>query len=64
MFTTGTVLAIAGNYYTDSLCAVYNDGSIWCVGSNDQGKLGTGTMTTLQVETMVQPPGSVDTSCH
>lgn len=64
MFTTGAVLAIAGNAYTDSLCAVYSDGSIWCVGSNDQGKLGTGTMTALQAETMVQPPGSVDTSCQ
>ena len=24
------------------MCAVYNDGSLYCVGSNDQGKLGTG----------------------
>jgi hypothetical protein len=33
------------------------------VGDNTQGKLGTGNTASLPIETMVQPPGSIDTSC-
>lgn len=58
-FAQGTALALAANPYTDSICAVFDDGSLWCMGSNMQGKLGTGNADTLKVETMVQPPGSV-----
>jgi hypothetical protein len=62
-FTQGTVLALAADYDTTSLCAVFNDGSLWCVGSNEEGKLGTGLLDPLIVETRVQPPGSVRIGC-
>jgi hypothetical protein len=62
-FERGRVLALATNSYTDSMCAVYDDGSLWCLGSNDQGKLGTGDMATLLVETEVQTSGSVRVGC-
>ncbi len=64
VFTRGTVLSLAANYYTTSMCAVYSDGSLYCVGSNDLGKLGTGDTMALATETMVQPPGSVRINCH
>lgn len=63
-FTGGTVLALAANLYTDSMCAVFNDGSLHCVGSNTQGKLGNGTIGTIATETMVQPPGTVRIDCR
>lgn len=63
-FRGGTVLARAANQYTDSMCAVYNDGSLHCVGSNTQGKLGTGDALPLATETMVQPPGTVRIDCR
>ena len=64
VFTAGQVLFLAEDYYSDSLCAIYNDGSIWCVGSNDGGKLGTGDSVALPVETMVAPPGSAHVACE
>lgn len=63
-FTGGTVLALAANFYTDSMCAVFSDGSLHCVGSNSQGKLGTGDTRALSTETMVQPPGTVRIDCR
>jgi Regulator of chromosome condensation (RCC1) repeat len=63
IFTGGLVLALAGLYYADTLCAVYNDGSVWCMGKNDHGQLGTGDMNSLLSEKQVAPPGSVDVSC-
>ncbi|XYI01261.1 hypothetical protein ACMHYB_16505 [Sorangium sp. So ce1128] len=62
LFTQRPALAIAGNFYTDSLCAVYDDGSISCFGSNDHGQLGVPDAQ-LTAEKIVQPPGSVDVSC-
>jgi hypothetical protein len=64
MFTAMPVLEIAGNAYTDSLCAVYNDGSISCVGTNDMGQLGTGDTTYVSSETIVAPPGTIDVTCQ
>jgi hypothetical protein len=62
-FQPGMVLYLAGDFYTDSLCAIYNDGSVWCIGSNTNGKLGTGNNLTLTTETMVAPPGSAHVAC-
>src|SRR5690606_28658064 len=42
-FDEGRVLALAtGSLYSTSMCAAYDDGSLWCIGDNDQGMLGTG----------------------
>jgi len=57
------LVALAGNYYTDSRCAVGNDGSLWCIGTNMHGELGTGTTSPVLVETRVAPPGSVKLTC-
>lgn len=58
-FRNGTVLALAANSYTNSMCAVYSDGSLWCVGDNTEGKFGNGNTDPLGAETMVAPPGTV-----
>jgi hypothetical protein len=62
-FEVGKVLLLAQSSYTDSLCAIYNDGSLWCIGSNTLGKFGTGNDLTLASETMVAPPGSAHVAC-
>jgi hypothetical protein len=62
-FAAGKVLYLAADYYSDSLCAIYNDGSVWCIGSNTDGKLGTGNNAALTAETMVAPPGSAHVAC-
>jgi hypothetical protein len=63
-FSARKVLALASNPYTDSLCAVYADASLSCLGSNAQGKLGTGDTLPLLTETLVQPPGTVRIGCQ
>jgi hypothetical protein len=63
-FTDMPVLAIAYHYYTDTFCGVYNDGSLVCFGTNDQGKLGTGALAPLQQDTVVLPAGSFEPRCQ
>ena len=60
----GPILYLSGNIYTGWLCAVAFDGSLWCIGANDSGQLGTGSMESLTVEQQVQPPGSVKIDCQ
>jgi hypothetical protein len=62
-FTARPVLAIAANFYSDAICAVYDDGSIACMGKNDHGQLGTGDTAYVSAETIVAPPGTIDTTC-
>jgi hypothetical protein len=63
-FTAGPVLHLATNFYTDSACAILADGSIWCFGSNERGKLGTGDTAPLTEDTQVAPPGSALVRCE
>jgi hypothetical protein len=62
-FAAGKVVYLAASYFSDSQCAIYNDGSIWCIGSNPNGKFGTGNTAPLATETMVAPPGSARVRC-
>jgi hypothetical protein len=39
--------------------SVYDDASLWCVGSDRNDMLGTGNSNPINLETMVQGPGSV-----
>ena len=67
----GRAVALAVDLYswTDSpaappaRCAAFDDGSLWCIGENASGKLGTGGYAALTVETAVAPPGSVRIDC-
>lgn len=63
IFSDLPVLAIARSDQTDSVCAVYTDGSLACIGSNSEGKLGTGGSVALEDEAVVLPPGSFDLRC-
>jgi hypothetical protein len=63
-FAAGKVLLLAASHTTDSMCAIYNDGSVWCQGSNANGKLGTGNASPLTAATMVAPPGSARARCE
>lgn len=58
------LVAIAGNFYADARCAVASDASLWCIGTNMHGELGTGTTSPVTVETRVAPPGTVKLTCH
>ncbi len=62
-FAANRVLFLAADYYSDSLCAIYTDGSVWCIGSNSNGKFGTGNTAALTTETMVAPAGSARVRC-
>lgn len=62
-FANGTVLSVGLNFYGNNLCAVYADASLWCLGSNANGMLGTGDTDPRTTPTMVQPPGSVRIGC-
>jgi hypothetical protein len=64
LFDDLPVLALAYNYYTDSMCVAYNDGSLACIGTNDQGKLGTGDEETLSEDAVVLPAGTIDVACE
>jgi hypothetical protein len=46
-----------------SVCAVMDDGSVWCIGNNSFGRLGSGEEDSLLEATEVQPPGSASLGC-
>ena len=62
-FSARPNVALAGSYYTDTHCAVGNDGSLWCRSSNHWNELGNIAISPL-VDTQVQPPGSVKLTCQ
>jgi hypothetical protein len=63
-FASGIVVAFTGNWESNELCAVHHDGSLWCLGANSSGKLGTGTKSPVTRETRVAPPGTVRIDCQ
>lgn len=63
-FAAMPVLTLAGHIGTESLCAVYVDGSVACTGDNRRGQLGVSEPEHLEDELVVAPPGSVDTTCR
>jgi len=58
------VLLLAASYAASSLCAVVDDGSLWCLGANEHGQLGTGDAAYQSTERMVVPAGGVRVDCH
>jgi hypothetical protein len=64
IFTARKVLAFAGDFYGPSICAIYDDGSIACMGDNREGQLGVAGSSSLDAETIVAPPGSADVKCR
>jgi hypothetical protein len=60
----GSILYVATNYYTSDVCGVGSDGSLWCIGSNLNGELGSGNENPVIVPTRVQPAGSVMIGCR
>jgi hypothetical protein len=63
-FSARPNVAFAGSLYTDTHCAVGNDGSLWCRSSNRSNELGAGVMVSPYYDTQVQPPGSVKVTCN
>jgi hypothetical protein len=63
-FSARPNVAFAGSFYTDTHCAVGNDGSLWCRSSNHWNELGAGVMVSPYYDTQVQPPGSVKVACN
>jgi hypothetical protein len=61
-FVGAPVIAIAGDFHTTAFCAVRADGSLWCMGDNAAGHLGT-SAPMLATETQVVPPGGVLVGC-
>ncbi len=59
----GPALALVAHPYNDALCAVIADGSMWCLGGNQDGELGVGHEDPVPEETPVLPPGSFDLRC-
>jgi hypothetical protein len=64
IFADVTTLALVYHYYTDTVCAVTDTGSMRCVGSNHSGKLGMGDEVDLLEETEVLAAGTFDLSCQ
>jgi hypothetical protein len=63
-FASETIIFIGTNEYSDDLCAVAIDGSLWCIGTNQHGQLGVGNTNPVNTETTVQPGGSAYTACQ
>ena len=55
-FTQGKAIYLSGASDGDPLCAVFNDGSLWCKGTTPMG--------TFAAETQVAPPGSLPRTCN
>ena len=54
-FTQGKAIYLSGTITGDPLCAVFNDGSLWCKDTTPMG--------TFAAETQVAPPGSLPHVC-
>ena len=57
-------ITLAGSPGTTTLCAAYNDGSLWCVGDDTASKLGNSSTVALTAETLVAGTGAVRTICR
>jgi hypothetical protein len=64
LFSQIDAVALAVSQSSGSRCAVATDGSLWCIGENNNGQFGTGNTNNLSSETQVQPSGSVRFGCQ
>jgi ribosomal protein L27 len=55
-FTQGKAIFVSRGFLGDPLCAVFNDGSLWCRGTTPMGS--------FAAETQVAPPGSLPRTCR
>jgi hypothetical protein len=64
LFENLSIVAMATDPWSETVCAVDKDGALWCLGENEFGKLGTGSDDDVPSETRVQDAGSVRTGCE
>jgi hypothetical protein len=62
IFTQQSVLLLGYDYYSSTVCAVYEDGSLWCSNGPNVGVATDGGVSIP--ETQEQPPGSVQVFCR
>ena len=55
-FTQGKAIFLSGGFGIDPLCAVFNDGALWCRGTTPMGS--------FAAETQLAPPGSLPRTCR
>jgi hypothetical protein len=60
----GGVLAMAADGYSNNICAVKRNGTLWCMGTNARGQLGTGSYTSVGMPTPIPIPSPFALFCQ
>jgi cytochrome c peroxidase len=60
----GGVLAMAADGYSNNICAAKRDGSLWCMGSNARGQLGTGRIGPQPAPAPIPLPSPLPVYCQ